>query len=146
MEIIKKIGIPAMLEQLGEEGAELCQASLKLARKLRGDNPTPKLERDCLGDLVEEIADVLLCIDLLVEAGLVSHEAIDSIMMQKRGRWNKRLENKPVRKYTAAEIAYAYTHFGIDLTITDGDVIKLDDIENGVESTVEFYSVAGELL
>lgn len=146
MDIIKKIGIPAMLEQLAEEGSELSQASLKLARKLRGDNPTPKLERDCLNDLCEEMADVLLCIDLLVEAGLVSHEAIDSVMMQKRGRWNKRLKDKPVRKYTAAEIAYAYTLFGIDLTMTDGDVITDENIGKDDESAIDFYGIGGELL
>ena len=42
MKIIDEIGVPAMLEQLAEECSELAHASLKLARKIRGENPTPK--------------------------------------------------------------------------------------------------------
>lgn len=40
--IIETIGEPALLEQLAEECSKLSQAALKLARKLRGENPTPK--------------------------------------------------------------------------------------------------------
>ena len=39
--MIEKIGTSAKLEQLAEEAAELSQAALKLARVLRGENPTP---------------------------------------------------------------------------------------------------------
>ena len=44
-DIIDTIGLPAMLEQLAEECSELAQASLKYARLLRGENPTPKTRR-----------------------------------------------------------------------------------------------------
>ena len=40
-DIIDSIGLPAVLEQLAEECSELAQASLKYARLLRGENPTP---------------------------------------------------------------------------------------------------------
>ena len=35
--IIPKIGLPATLEQLAEEAAELGQAALKVARVIRGE-------------------------------------------------------------------------------------------------------------
>lgn len=41
LQVIEAIGLPAVLEQCAEELAELTQASLKMARKLRGENPTP---------------------------------------------------------------------------------------------------------
>lgn len=40
-QVIEAIGLPAVLEQCAEELAELTQAALKMARKLRGENPTP---------------------------------------------------------------------------------------------------------
>lgn len=39
--IIDEIGEAACLEQLAEEAAELAQAALKMARIIRGENPTP---------------------------------------------------------------------------------------------------------
>lgn len=56
--ISSTIGTPAVLEQLAEESAELAQAALKFARKLRDENPTPKSEEECLQDLLKELADV----------------------------------------------------------------------------------------
>ena len=61
--LIEKIGEPAMLEALAEECSELTQASLKLARYIRGENPTPKSIDDIIENFTEEIADVLICID-----------------------------------------------------------------------------------
>ena len=49
-----------ILAQTGEEAAELAQAALKLRRALTGENPTPKSIAECLDDLQEEIADVLI--------------------------------------------------------------------------------------
>ena len=61
-EIIRMLGEPALMEQLAEECSELAQAALKLARKERGENPTPKTLGECFKDLIEEMADVNLCI------------------------------------------------------------------------------------
>ena len=36
-QVIEAIGLPAVLEQCAEELAELTQAALKMARKLRGE-------------------------------------------------------------------------------------------------------------
>lgn len=38
------------------------------------------------------IADVYICIDELLEAGVISHESIDSNIMTKLERMRKRLE------------------------------------------------------
>ena len=38
--ILECIGPAAMLEQMAEEAAELSKACLKLARVIRGENPT----------------------------------------------------------------------------------------------------------
>ena len=51
---IEKIGTSAMLEQLAEEAAELSQAALKLARALRGENPTLVTRREVRKHLIEE--------------------------------------------------------------------------------------------
>ena len=55
--IAAKIGTPALLEQLGEECAELGKAALKEARRLRGENPTPVTEAEARANLAEEAAD-----------------------------------------------------------------------------------------
>lgn len=39
--MLEKIGLPAMHEQLAEEATELAKEALKMARILRGENPTP---------------------------------------------------------------------------------------------------------
>lgn len=47
-----------MLEQLAEEAAELSQAALKLARVLRGENPTTVTRKEARKHLTEEYTDV----------------------------------------------------------------------------------------
>ena len=91
-DIIDTIGLPAVLEQLAEECVELAQASLKYARLLRGENPTPKTEQECLEALTEEIADVDLCISELMMEGLVDSNKVIDIIDQKGNRWHERLE------------------------------------------------------
>jgi len=91
-DIIDSIGLPAVLEQLAEECSELAQASLKYARLLRGENPTPKTEQECLEALTEEIADVDLCISELMMEGLVDSNKVIDIIDQKENRWKERLE------------------------------------------------------
>lgn len=53
------IPIPDLYEQLAEEAAELAQAANKMARVLRGTNPTPKSEEEVKKNLVEEYTDVV---------------------------------------------------------------------------------------
>lgn len=90
MTICEKIGTAAMYEQLAEECAELAQAALKYARIKRGENPTPKTRAEAKAALLEEIADVELCVDLLpYEPG--DAPKIDLIKGQKNQRWRQRL-------------------------------------------------------
>ena len=88
----KNLTQEAQLEQLAEECAELGKAALKLARIYRGENPTPVKRTEAFHNLVEEIADVTLCIEVL---GLNTPEALYNcgrIWEEKSARWKKRLQ------------------------------------------------------
>ena len=93
MNILRKIGTPALLEQLAEESAELAQAALKLSRAMRHENPTPKTQSECFMNLEEEIADVLLCLDIL-HTRYFNAEDVKRVMEIKRRRWENRLSKK----------------------------------------------------
>ena len=92
MKIGDEISKPVILEQCAEECAELNHACLKMARKLRGENPTPKTIEEINDNLEEEIADVLVCIGVIVESGLISMEDVEPLICDKRYRWEKRIE------------------------------------------------------
>ena len=79
-------------EQLAEECSELTQAALKIARFLRGENPTAKSFAQLENNLTEEISDVSVCLDLL------SLEANCEIKASKLERWYKRLKEKNTLK------------------------------------------------
>ncbi len=65
LQVIEAIGLPAVLEQCAEELAELTQATLKMARALRGENPTPVTHSQAAEHLHEELGDVRLCLKVL---------------------------------------------------------------------------------
>lgn len=92
-EIAKKLTKAAALEQMAEEAAELAQAALKYARILRGENPTPVTEREAMGHLSEEVADVLVCMDVVMEYP-GSLYGVDEQVFEKKARWLDRLEGK----------------------------------------------------
>lgn len=90
--IIEQIGEAATFEQTAEEATELAQAALKIARIIRGENPTPVSYEKAYANFVEEIADVKLCLAVLEERlGLFPTE---EIACEKIKRWNKRLKEK----------------------------------------------------
>lgn len=64
--LLEEIGAPAMLEQTAEECCELGKACLKLARIMRGENKAYISESEAYANLVEEIADVKLCLEQLI--------------------------------------------------------------------------------
>lgn len=78
----------AMFEQLAEECTELAQAALKMARKIRGENPTPKSEQAILLNLIEEVSDVGNCLRLL---DLAPRE---EEILYKNWRWVQRLKGE----------------------------------------------------
>jgi hypothetical protein len=84
--MIECIGEPALLEQFAEECVEAAKEALKLARILRGENPTPRTEAEVRNNLVEEVTDVNLCARALgVDPDL-------SIWMAKEDRFYERWE------------------------------------------------------
>lgn len=93
MPIVDKIGVPALLEQTAEECCELAQACLKMARKLRDENPTPKSVDDIRDDLVEEMADVQLCLmELMNTTDITTEQEVINLEARKFRRWLKRLD------------------------------------------------------
>lgn len=95
MKVSDKLSHAAILEQCAEECAELAQACLKLARKLRDENPTPKSKEKLIEGLMEELADATVCIDVMTEAGIFdddSYNAIFDLIESKHIRWEERLE------------------------------------------------------
>ena len=81
-----------MLEQTAEECCELAQACLKMARKLRDENPTPKSIEDIRDNLVEEMADVNVCLtNIMYATDITSPVEMDRLERAKSIRWFKRL-------------------------------------------------------
>ena len=78
-----------LLAQLAEEAAELSKASLKLRRCLDGKNPTPVTESDAWANLLEEVADVMLCLTVLGVS--VNLDEYSDAINTKLARWNNRL-------------------------------------------------------
>ena len=94
IDVVNDIGVPATLELCAEEAVELAHAALKMARKLRGENPTPKSMDDILEDLTEELGDVQINIDKILEYGIVPKKDVDAVKEFKRKRWEERLREK----------------------------------------------------
>lgn len=88
-QVIEAIGLPAVLEQCAEELAELTQAALKMARKLRGENPTPMTHARAAEHLHEELGDVRLCLKVLDVA--VGGDNTTAVEAEKLRRWLDRL-------------------------------------------------------
>lgn len=89
-DIIDQIGEAALLEQLAEECAELAQASLKLSRIIRKENPTPATEQDAYQNFVEEVGDVRLLLKIMDS----SYDGIDTndLEQYKLQRWKNRIK------------------------------------------------------
>ena len=89
--IREKLDEGELFAQLAEECAELGKAALKLRRVYHGKNPTPVTAKEAHRNLMEEIADVSLCLEVL---GLNSPAAmvdVQNTMNMKVHRWALRL-------------------------------------------------------
>lgn len=94
------ISTPALLELMAEECTELAHASLKLARVLRGDNPTPRTVEECEQQLVEELADVRLVADRITNEPWFNETYISLFewyIKEKTRRWKKRVEERRIK-------------------------------------------------
>lgn len=78
------------LIQLAEEASELAQACLKLIRVMDGDSPAP--EQAVRDNLIEEMADVSVCMTALQDIAPLSQ--VGEIINQKAQRWEDRLNGK----------------------------------------------------
>lgn len=83
--IEESISRAGLFEQLAEEATELAHAALKMARVLRGENPTPMSEKAAEIYVLEEYSDVVLC------ARILEVQENHSVMLMKHKRWNERL-------------------------------------------------------
>lgn len=82
----ENLSLEAKHEQLAEESCELAQAALKLIRAYGNGNPTPISYSDAFENLMEEVADVLLCLEILdLYPGTQRLDA-------KLGRWYNRVK------------------------------------------------------
>lgn len=88
-QIREKMDLPDIYEQLAEEAAELSQAANKMARVLRGTNPTPVTKGEAQKDLVEEYTDVVLVANDIL--GMETDWLTENFKLQ---RWAKRLREK----------------------------------------------------
>ena len=79
---------PDIYEQLAEEAAELAHAANKMARVLRGTNPTPKTEEEVMNNIIEEYSDVNLIAEDILE---IKPSALTK--NYKLYRWSRRLAN-----------------------------------------------------
>lgn len=85
------------LTMLAEECCELAQAALKLRRVLDPDTtPTPVSKTEAEEKLDEEIADVLVCIDVLgnILWNITPVAPIKGIMEEKTTRWAERIREQ----------------------------------------------------
>ena len=81
-----------LLAQLAEEAAELAQAALKLRRAYTGINPTPVTRRAAYNALLEELADVYVCIHAMRLDNCETLSMVQRVANEKMARWAARLE------------------------------------------------------
>ena len=74
------------------ELAELTQATLKMARKLRGENPTPVTRAQAAEHLHEELGDVRLCLNVLDAA--MGGDDTTAVEAEKLRRWLERINQE----------------------------------------------------
>lgn len=86
--MVDLIGYPATYELLAEECTELAQASLKKARLIRGQNPTPVTHEAVDRALIEEWTDVVA---VIMELGLLADY---ELMERKHKRLIERINAK----------------------------------------------------
>ena len=96
LEFIKENTTPQeRASMLAEECCELAHAALKYRRTMDPDgSPTPVTAMRAAIKLQEEIADVLLCLQVCGYHVVPASEHIANVMDEKRRRWDKRIKDK----------------------------------------------------
>ena len=85
--------------QLAEEAAEVSQAALKLRRAITRTNPTPIDAETAKNKLLEEIADVVITLDVMM--GDADWNVIWAFSVRKLDRWVERLKGTANTNCTA---------------------------------------------
>ncbi len=80
-----------VMTQLAEEASELAQAALKFRRTLSNSNPTPVTRHEAETILLEEIADVKLCLHVAGFEAVRHKIQVNRTITEKAERWMKRL-------------------------------------------------------
>lgn len=93
-EILDQIGEAAALEQTAEECAELAHACMKMSRKFRAENPTPAAEEEICERIHEELADLMTCVDVLINIPWISTKKVQEIQIRKARRWGERIQKE----------------------------------------------------
>lgn len=86
----------AMLEQLAEEAAELAQAALKMIRASSHENPTPVTPEEAYRNIIEECADISLCLIALGYDTEKDRLLVERTMRVKQQRWVERIKERTV--------------------------------------------------
>ena len=81
----------ATVQTLAEECAELAQACLKMSRKFRAENPTPAAEEEICERIHEELADLMTCVDVLINIPWINTKKVQEIQIRKARRWGERI-------------------------------------------------------
>lgn len=81
-----------LLNQLVEEAAELASAASKMIRIIDGANPTPVTPEAGWKKLLEESADVQVCLGEILS--IADWERVAHTREEKENRWMQRLEEK----------------------------------------------------
>lgn len=83
----RDLPLATRLIQLSEECVECAQAALKLFRAINGDTPVTQMEAK--EHLIEEIADVSVCMTALHDVAPLSD--VGEIIAEKAQRWEQRI-------------------------------------------------------
>ena len=83
-----------VMTQLAEEASELAQAALKYRRTLSNSNPTPVTRREAEKKLLEEIADVKLCLHVSGFEAVRHKIQVNRTITAKSQRWLQRLSER----------------------------------------------------
>lgn len=86
--ILEAMPASELLAGLAEEASELAQAALKLRRAMTQINPTPVTKDEAYNGLCEEVADVLLYLELISP----DRARVRDTIARKKERWAERLE------------------------------------------------------
>lgn len=84
----------AMIRQIGEEASELTHAVFKLLRTLGCESPTPISPETAMLNLLEEIADVNICVLVFLANKPSERKIIEKIKHDKLNRWYDRLKKE----------------------------------------------------